>query len=365
MLTLFAIKFIDALSKSITGDTFAFDVESDRSTNIDFAPDNSFVSFICDATILDVSNLKFSPSGNDCALLADVVWNDVSVPLGLVADVVLTVDDIVVSVNSKADIADCMVSNLKFSLAKTATPPTCASPDVPDTDGVLDIETVYESIPMSAIAVCVLFISVSGTLFIWYSSTVSPTACAAASEAPIPLVKLEIVVPDIVPDIISLFTLTCTVPEVGNPVPDAIIKLDDVVVRALVATVVETPDETPVMVTLLLVAYIPWSLWFTFTLVTPFDIVIGFARSFCPYTDVDSPSSFVFASPIILLWSETVELPVVNAALYKVNFLSCDCIASHVLLFCDLNKEPRCGWDDITLFVPETSVSPICEIHIL
>ena len=85
----------------------------------------------------------------------------------------------------------------------------------------------------------------------------SPTACAAASEAPIPLVKLESVVPDIVPDIISFPTLTVTVPDVGKLVADAITKLYDVVVRALVATVVETPDETPVIVTLLLVAYIP------------------------------------------------------------------------------------------------------------
>ena len=45
---------------------------------------------------------------------------------------------------------------------------------------------------------------------------VSPTACAAASESPIPLVKLDIVVPDIVPEIISLFILTVAVPDVGK-----------------------------------------------------------------------------------------------------------------------------------------------------
>ena len=33
---------------------------------------------------------KFSPSGNDCALPDVVVVKDVSFPLGLVADVVLT-----------------------------------------------------------------------------------------------------------------------------------------------------------------------------------------------------------------------------------------------------------------------------------
>ena len=69
-----------------------------KSTNIDFAPDNSFVSFICDATIRVVSKVKFSPSGNGCALPELVVVKDVSEPLGLVADVVLTFDDIVVSV---------------------------------------------------------------------------------------------------------------------------------------------------------------------------------------------------------------------------------------------------------------------------
>ncbi len=86
---------------------------------------------------------------------------------------------------------------------------------------------------------------------------VSPTACAAASESPIPLVKLDIVVPDIVPEIISLFILTCTVPDVGKLVAEVSVKLDDVVVNALVASVVDTPDDTPVMTTLLLVEYIP------------------------------------------------------------------------------------------------------------
>ena len=86
---------------------------------------------------------------------------------------------------------------------------------------------------------------------------VSPTACAAASESPIPLVKLEMVVPDIVPDIISLFILTCAVPDVGKFVADVSVKLDDVVVNALVASVVDTPDDTPVITTLLLVEYIP------------------------------------------------------------------------------------------------------------
>ena len=85
----------------------------------------------------------------------------------------------------------------------------------------------------------------------------APTACAAASESPIPLVKLEMVVPDIVPDIISFAILTCTVPELGKFVEDARVKLVDVVVNALVASVVDISEETPVITTLLLVVYIP------------------------------------------------------------------------------------------------------------
>ena len=65
------------------------------------------------------------------------------------------------------------------------------------------------------------------------------------------------VVPDIVPEIISLFILTVTVPDVGKLVADVRVKLVDVVVNALVASVVDIPDDTPVMTTLLLVEYIP------------------------------------------------------------------------------------------------------------
>ena len=90
-----------------------------------------------------------------------------------------------------------------------------------------------------------------------YNSIVSPTACAAASESPIPLVKLEMVVPDIVPEIISFAIFTVTVPELGKFVAEASIKLVDVVVNAFVASVVDIPDDTPVITTLLLVEYIP------------------------------------------------------------------------------------------------------------
>ena len=113
-----------------------------------------------------VSKRKFSPSGNGCALPDVVVVNDVSLPLGLVADVVLTFDIICVPSNSSDDIALCINSNRKFSLANTAVPPTSATPDSPDTDGVDETVITYESIPMFDIDVCVLFISVSGTEFI-------------------------------------------------------------------------------------------------------------------------------------------------------------------------------------------------------
>jgi len=102
-----------------------------------------------------------------------------------------------------------------------------------------------------------LFISVKGTEFIIYNSIVSPTACAAASESPTPLVKLDIVVPDIVPEIISLLILTYTVPELGKFVAEVSIKLVEEVVNAFVASVVDIPEDTPVMTTLLLVEYIP------------------------------------------------------------------------------------------------------------
>ena len=78
----------------------------------------------------------------------------------------------------------------------------------------------------------------------------------AASESPIPLVKLETAVPDIVPDMISLFILRCTVPELGKFVDDASVKLVDEVVNAPL-NVVDINEDAPVIVTLLLVLYIP------------------------------------------------------------------------------------------------------------
>ena len=63
---------------------------------------------------------------------------------------------------------------------------------------------------------CFVYFCQRNTKFIIYNSIVSPTACAVASESPIPLVKLEMVVPEIVPEIISLFILTVTVPDVGK-----------------------------------------------------------------------------------------------------------------------------------------------------
>ena len=78
---------------------------------------------------------------------ADVVFvNELSTPLGLVADVDLTLATIVVFSNSNVDILLCMSSNLKFSLANTDVPPTSATPDVPDTDGVVRSACCYSEI---------------------------------------------------------------------------------------------------------------------------------------------------------------------------------------------------------------------------
>ena len=92
----------DSLSKSITGDRFATVVDNPMSKKKDFAPPSSFVSFILDAIILDVSNLKFSFSGITVDVVA--VENELSEPDGLVPLVVFTLAVKVVSGNSNAPI---------------------------------------------------------------------------------------------------------------------------------------------------------------------------------------------------------------------------------------------------------------------
>ena len=61
-------------------------------------------------------------------------------------------------------------------------PPTSLVVDPPLIVGAVVKVTVYESIPMFARAVCVLLISVNGTLCIINSSTVAPEACATAAS---------------------------------------------------------------------------------------------------------------------------------------------------------------------------------------
>ena len=100
LLTTFPIAFIETLSRSITGDTFVFSVDKVIGINKDFAPDNSFVSLIGDATILLVSKLKFSFKGIAVAVV--VVEKDVSEPLGLVPLVDLIAAETTVSGNSNA-----------------------------------------------------------------------------------------------------------------------------------------------------------------------------------------------------------------------------------------------------------------------
>ena len=101
LLSLFATRTADALPMSMIGDKFGCELNKVKSMKNDFAPDISFASFTGDATILDVSNLKFSSNVKSYAFALDTVANDVSVPLGLVADVVLTCGLISVPSNSK------------------------------------------------------------------------------------------------------------------------------------------------------------------------------------------------------------------------------------------------------------------------
>ena len=61
----------------------------------------------------------------------------------------------------------------------------------------------------------------------------------------------------------------------------------------------------------------------------------------------------------------TVPEPDVKLHFLIVNFKSSDCTADHVVLFCDLNNEPKCGCVEIILFVPDTSCSPKPAIHTL
>ena len=110
LLILFAINIADNLSVSTIGDTFVSVVVMGKFSWNDFALANSFVSFILEATIDVVVNLKFSPKGTE---LKDVsVTKEVSEPLGLVAVVFLSSAVIVVLGNSNADRFVLISSNL-------------------------------------------------------------------------------------------------------------------------------------------------------------------------------------------------------------------------------------------------------------
>ena len=84
--------------------------------------------------------------------------------------------------------------------------------DVLETTGVVDTVTVYESIPILEIPVCFVYLCQRNRVY--HDTTLSYHQLRTpASESPIPLVKLEMVVPDIVPEIISFAIFTVTVPE--------------------------------------------------------------------------------------------------------------------------------------------------------
>ena len=94
----------------MTGDKLALVVLKDISRKNDFAPPNSFVSFMGDAISLDVSNSKFSFNG----MIVDEVsvLNELSEPDGLVPLVDFILAVLVVSGNSYPDTIDFINSIL-------------------------------------------------------------------------------------------------------------------------------------------------------------------------------------------------------------------------------------------------------------
>ena len=126
-----------------------------------------------------------------------------------------------------------------------------------------------------------------------------------------------------------------------------------VVAAAVIAplSVVDAPDLTPSIVTLLLVVYIWWSLCLTLTVVLPSVNNIEFCckvltgrASFCNVT-----------VPVA---------PAINLAVLRLNFKSSKYDGAHAVLLLDLKRTPTWGCPDIVL-VPPTSVSPILEIQTL
>ena len=193
----------------------------------------------------------------------------------------------------------------------------------------------------------------------------SPTEWAAAVVPLNPRLALEVVIilPEIVPFKISLLILIYTsLPSLlatklvervnATDVPSAATAEDSVVV---------IPDDTPVILTLFAVEYIPWSLCLICTTLLPSAITIGLASSLRPYTVV--PLSSVTSSPIISLFNVTVPVVVLNVALCNLNFKSWDWTADHAVLFWDLNKEPMCGCLETKRFEPDTSGLPISDVH--
>ena len=100
---LFAINTVDNLSTSTTGDTFLLLEPNVNGMNNEFTPASSFVSFTCDATIFDTDSLLFSFNVKVNASAKEVVWKELSLPLGDVAVVFLNLAATVVSGNSNID----------------------------------------------------------------------------------------------------------------------------------------------------------------------------------------------------------------------------------------------------------------------
>ena len=115
-------------------------------------------------------------------------------------------------------------------------------------------------------------------------------------------------------------------------------------------SVVDAPDLTPLIVTLLLVSYILWPLWLIFRTVLPSVIskalVLRFLLGRVLFCKVTKPAALVS-----------------NLARLSENFKSWVGEATHVLLFELLKIRPTWGWSVISL--PAVSCVPRSAIQTL
>ena len=146
-------------------------------------------------------------------------------------------------------------------------------------------------IPIFAIALCTLLISVNGVLFIWYNSTRTLSAWAAAVVLPWALERLVTFRLDNVPFTISLPIFKYILDDsllASNPVTEEPPVTDgsntkDVAVLVIAPfKVVLKPDVAFLISTLFAVEYIAWSAWITFITVELLVRSNGFGLSLLP-----------------------------------------------------------------------------------